>query len=234
MKVRYLIKFSKEDSIKFISHLDLMRTIQKIIRRADLPVEYSKGFNPHMSLSLAQPLSVGMSSKGEYMDLVLVEDLNEEFIKEKINENAPMTIRIIEVSKVIQFTEKKVPPSMALIDRANYSVKLPVGDGCAAEKSLTALLEKSSWVTIKKSKKGEREIDIRPLIKDIKYWLKDDYLIMNCTLACGSREHLSPELLSTYIKSNCEGFDVERFTYMERNEMYAEKNGAFVPLYKYV
>lgn len=211
-----------------------MRTIQKIIRRADLPVEYSKGFNPHMSLSLAQPLSVGMSSKGEYMDLVLVEDLNEEFIKEKINENAPMTIRIIEVSKVIQFTEKKVPPSMALIDRANYSVKLPVEDGCAAEKSLTALLEKSSWVTIKKSKKGEREIDIRPLIKDIKYWLKDDYLIMNCTLACGSREHLSPELLSTYIKSNCEGFDVERFTYMERNEMYAEKNGAFVPLYKYV
>lgn len=211
-----------------------MRTIQKIIRRADLPVEYSKGFNPHMSLSLAQPLSVGMSSKGEYMDLVLVEDLNEEFIKEKINENAPMTIRIIEVSKVIQFTEKKVPPSMALIDRANYSVKLPVEDGCAAEKSLTALLEKSSWVTIKKSKKGEREIDIRPLIKDIKYWLKDDYLIMNCTLACGSREHLSPELLSTYIKSNCEGFDAERFTYMERNEMYAEKNGAFVPLYKYV
>ncbi|MCI6278161.1 MAG: TIGR03936 family radical SAM-associated protein [Clostridium sp.] len=232
--MRYLIKFSKEDSIKFISHLDLMRTIQKIIRRADLPVEYSKGFNPHMSLSLAQPLSVGMSSKGEYMDLVLVEDLNEEFIKEKINENAPMTIRIIEVSKVIQFTEKKVPPSMALIDRANYSVKLPVEDGCAAEKSLTALLEKSSWVTIKKSKKGEREIDIRPLIKDIKYWLKDDYLIMNCTLACGSREHLSPELLSTYIKSNCEGFDAERFTYMERNEMYAEKNGAFVPLYKYV
>lgn len=211
-----------------------MRTIQKIIRRADLPVEYSKGFNPHMSLSLAQPLSVGMSSKGEYMDLVLVEDLNEEFIKEKINENAPMTIRIIEVSKVIQFTEKKVPPSMALIDRANYSVKLPVEDGCAAEKSLTALLEKSSWVTIKKSKKGEREIDIRPLIKDIKYWLKDDYLIMNCTLDCGSREHLSPELLSTYIKSNCEGFDAERFTYMERNEMYAEKNGAFVPLYKYV
>ena len=234
MKVRYLIKFSKEDSIKFISHLDLMRTIQKIIRRADLPVEYSKGFNPHMSLSLAQPLSVGMSSKGEYMDLVLVEELNEEFIKEKLNESAPMTIRIIEVTKVIQLTEKKVPPSMALIDRANYSLKLPVEDGCIAEKSLEALLENSSWVTIKKSKKGEREIDIRPLIKDIKYWLKDEYLVINCTLACGSREHLSPDLLSTYIKSNCEGFDTERFTYMERNEMYAEKNGAFVPLYKYV
>ena len=48
LKVRYLIKFSKEKDIKFISHLDLMRTIQRIIRRADLPIEYSKGFNPHM------------------------------------------------------------------------------------------------------------------------------------------------------------------------------------------
>ena len=234
MKVRYLIKFSKEDSIKFISHLDLMRTIQKIIRRADLPVEYSKGFNPHMSLSLAQPLSVGLSSKGECMDLVLVEELNEEFIKKKLNESAPMTIRIIEVTKVIQLTEKKVPPSMAIIDRANYSMKLPVEDGKAAEKALTALLEKPSWVTIKKSKKGEREIDIRPLIKEIKYWLKDDYLVMNCTLACGSREHLSPDLLSTYIKNNCEGFNGERFTYIERNELYADKNGNFVPLYKYI
>ena len=51
--MRYLIKFTKEANIKFISHLDLMRTIQRIVRRAELPVEYSKGFNPHMSLSLA-------------------------------------------------------------------------------------------------------------------------------------------------------------------------------------
>lgn len=234
MKVRYLIKFSKEDSIKFISHLDLMRTIQKIIRRSELPVEYSKGFNPHMALSLAQPLSVGMSSNGEYMDLVLAEEVDEDFIKEKLNENAPMTIRIIEVSKVIKRTEKKVPPSMALIDRAKYTLKIPIEDGEIAEKSLASLLENNSWVTMKKSKKGEREVDIRPLIKDIKYWIKDEYLIVNCTLACGSREHLSPNLLSTYIKDNCNGFNTERFTYIERNEMYADKNGKFEPLYKYV
>ena len=78
MKVRYLIKFTKESNIKFIAHLDLMRTIQKVIRRTDLPVEYSKGFNPHIEMSIAQPLSVGVYSSGEYMDLILEEDINEQ------------------------------------------------------------------------------------------------------------------------------------------------------------
>ena len=71
MKVRYVIKFTKGENIKFIGHLDLMRTIQRIIKRSGLPVEYSKGFNPHMALSIAQPLSVGVYSDGEYLDLVL-------------------------------------------------------------------------------------------------------------------------------------------------------------------
>ena len=75
MKVRYVIKFTKGENIKFIGHLDLMRTIQRIIKRSGLPVEYSKGFNPHMSLSIAQPLSVGVYSDGEYLDLVLTESL---------------------------------------------------------------------------------------------------------------------------------------------------------------
>ena len=74
--MRYLIKFSKGEGIKFISHLDLMRTIQRIIRRSGVPIEYSKGFNPHMALSLAQPLSVGVYSDGEYMDIVLTEEMN--------------------------------------------------------------------------------------------------------------------------------------------------------------
>ena len=71
--MRYLIKFSKGEGIKFISHLDLMRTIQRIIRRSGVPIEYSKGFNPHMALSLAQPLSVGVFSDGEYIDILLTD-----------------------------------------------------------------------------------------------------------------------------------------------------------------
>ena len=85
MKVRYVIKFTKGENIKFIGHLDLMRTIQRIIKRSGLPVEYSKGFNPHMALSIAQPLSVGVYSDGEYLDLVLTESLGVGEVIEKLN-----------------------------------------------------------------------------------------------------------------------------------------------------
>ncbi len=85
--VRYLIKYTKESEIKFLSHLDLMRTIQRVIRRAKLPIEYSKGFNPHMSISIAQPLSVGVYSTGEYLDAVFIEAIDEKEIIKTLNEN---------------------------------------------------------------------------------------------------------------------------------------------------
>lgn len=101
MKVRYVIKFTKESSVKFISHLDLMRTIQRVIRRADLPMEYSKGFNPHMALSIAQPLSVGVYSDAEYMDIVLVEELEEKEIIDRLNAKTASGIKFLNARKVI-------------------------------------------------------------------------------------------------------------------------------------
>ena len=117
MKVRYAIKFTKESHIKFISHLDLMRTIQRIIRRAGLPIQYSKGFNPHMDLSIAQPLSVGIYSSGEYMDIVLTEEIEELDIVNKLNKSAPSGIKVIKAVGIpLLPNTKKVPQAMALIE----------------------------------------------------------------------------------------------------------------------
>ena len=94
-----------------------MRTLQKIIKRSGLPIEYSQGFNPHMNISIAQPLSVGMYSKGEYMDVIFKEPLSNFYIKDKLNESSPMTIRFIEVVKIrqIEDNKKKIPQSMAAV-----------------------------------------------------------------------------------------------------------------------
>ena len=73
MKIR--IKFAKTGVMKFVGHLDVMRYFQKAIRRAELPIAYSEGFSPHMLLSFASPLGVGISSPGEYFDMVLAEDM---------------------------------------------------------------------------------------------------------------------------------------------------------------
>ena len=120
MKVRYVIKFTKGADIKFIGHLDLMRTIQRIIRRSEVPIEYSKGFNPHMALSLAQPLSVGVYSDGEYMDIVLTEemkvaDLLARFITSKIeNVNTESFVSVKREEMYVLKDNKYVPLFKAL------------------------------------------------------------------------------------------------------------------------
>lgn len=231
--MRYLIKFTKESEIKFISHLDLMRTIQRIVRRAELPVEYSKGFNPHMSISIAQPLSVGMYSKGEYMDLVLTEELQEESIKERLNANVPSGIRFIEVVKIINVDgEKKLPQAMALIEAAEYKINIKYDDSKNLMKQVENLKNKDQWNTIKRSKNGEKEVDIKPLIKSFRYNETADGLNLRVILACGSKENLSADLLAAFIKNNTHNFKAEAFIDIEREEMFITKNNKFIPLFK--
>ncbi len=174
MKVRYLIKYTKESEIKFISHLDLMRTIQRVIRRARLPIEYSKGFNPHMTISIAQPLSVGSYSKGEYMDVVFTEDIDENQILKNLNENAPRGVIFLDVKKVENKENSKAPQAMAIIDAAKYIIKLKVKDVNKALEDIKNLNKESQWNIVKKSKKGEKEVDIKPLIKEISYSTEKD------------------------------------------------------------
>ena len=73
MKIR--VKFSKHGAMKFIGHLDIMRYFQKAIRRAEIPIVFTEGFSPHMVMSFASPLGVGIESEGEYMDIGAEEDL---------------------------------------------------------------------------------------------------------------------------------------------------------------
>lgn len=232
LKVRYLIKFTKESSIKFISHLDLMRTIQKVVRRTDLKPKYSRGFNPHMALSIAQPLSVGVYSSGEYMDLMLEEEANEGEIIEKLNAKTASGIQFISAKKIIEVeNQKKLPQGMALIDACRYTIKIKYNNTKNTIQEIEKLLSKETWVTLKKSKKGEREVDIKPYILEIKYWIKDNYLVFGTTLKSGSREHLAADLFVSYIKDNTSNYSEEAFVDIKREEMYFFKEEKLVPLY---
>ena len=231
--MRYLIKFSKGEVIKFISHLDLMRTIQRIIRRSGVPIEYSKGFNPHMALSLAQPLSVGVYSDGEYMDIVLTEEMKVADLLARLNEAAPPTIRFFEATPIeIVENVKRVPQAMALLDAGRYIIKLKLVNEENVEEKMASLLNENAWETLKKSKKGEKMADIKPLVKELKYWVKDGELVINALIATGSRENLSADLLAKFITSKIENVNTESFVNIKREEMYVLKNNKYVPLFK--
>ena len=231
--MRYLTKFTKEENIKFISHLDVLKTIQKNIRRAGLPIEFSQGFNPHMNTSIAQPLSVGVYSSGEYMDMVLTTEMDEKEIVDKLNATAPSGIKYIS-ALAIPYTpgEKKIPQAMALIDAARYTIKVRYTDVSNLEEEMTNLLEAEQWNTIKKSKKGEREVNLKTLIREFSFWIKDEFLVLNVLISTGSREHLGADLLVKYIQENTTNAELEAFVDIKREEMYFYKNDKLVPLYK--
>lgn len=229
--MRYLVKFTKDNSIKFVSHLDLMRTIQRIIRRAELPVKYSQGFNPHMNLSIAQPLSVGVYSSGEYLDIELVDVIpTEEFI-EKFNSCAPNGIKVTKAI-TIDFVPntKKVPQAMAALDAASYKIKMKYDDVEFLGKEIKIMLAKDTWEIVKKSKKGEKLTDIKPLVKKFDYEVGENILYINCIIACGSKENLSAELLCDYIRENTSNSNELSFIDVERLECLMEKENKYIPL----
>lgn len=230
LKVRYLIKYTKESEIKFIAHLDLMRTLQKIVKRSELPIEYSKGFNPHMAVSIAQPLSVGAHSSGEYMDVVLNSDLEEKYILDKMNENAPRGIKILDVVKVIPVEGKKKVQAMAIIDAAKYTIKLKCSDELAVKENLKDICETDQWNIVKKTKSGEKMVDIKPLVHEFEFQVENSELCITSLVCCGSRNNLSSQLLADYMKEHVLSIDKDAFVNIKREEMYAYKDEKLVTL----
>ncbi|MGL4762038.1 MAG: TIGR03936 family radical SAM-associated protein [Sarcina sp.] len=233
--MRYLIKFTKGEGLKFISHLDLLRTVQKVGRRAELPVEYSEGYNPHMAFVIALPLSVGVHSEGDYADLYLHEDLECDYVLEKLNENSARDIKFLEASKSPVIRDvRRLPSAMALLDAATYVMKIRYVDTKDLVEDMKLLDEMSEYNTMKKTKKSEKLTDIKPFIKEFSYRIEEKTLIIDTLISCGSRETLSPSLLATFIRKNTRNVVEDAFIDIKRTEMYGYKDDVLVPLYKYI
>lgn len=117
---RTRIKFSKTGRIKFIGHLDLLMVFQQAIKRAGLPVSYSKGFNPHQLLYFAQPLPLGMESQGEYVDVLWDVPLDMPLIIQKLNSEMPQGIKILN-GLLLSAKDKK---AAAVVQAASYRIDM--------------------------------------------------------------------------------------------------------------
>jgi uncharacterized protein (DUF2344 family) len=99
---------------------------------------------------------------------------------------------------------------------------------------LGKLLEASEWNINKKTKSGEKLINIRGMVKDFDYAVDNSRLVIKTVVACGSRENLSSDLLAQFIKSNTSGATMDAFVDIMREDMYAEQKDEFVSLSDYV
>lgn len=193
------IKFEKYSRARFIGHLDLMRYFQKALRRANLPLEFSKGFHPHPIMSFANPISVGLSSAGEYFDVRLKNEIDLDKAKEDLNDVMMEGIRI---SEIISLPEK-TKPSMSLVYKASYTVYF--NDNNTIEKenldnAIEKLLNQKEVIYEKQTKKSVVTKDIKPFIyelytdfieKDNSYELPYG-LCIKMTVKSGSEDNITP------------------------------------------
>ena len=172
MKLR--IKFRKYGPIRFIGHLDVMRYFQKAIRRAEIDIAYSQGFSPHQIMSFAQPLGVGVESEGEYVDVELNSATSSQEVMDKLNAVMNEGIRIISVKKLPEGAMN----AMASVAASKYAISLKEGYKHDVDfwSQCLKVSEQEKIVIVKKTKKSEIEMDLKPAIFNI--CLEEDGLMM--------------------------------------------------------
>ncbi len=158
MKEIVRMRFMKTGRAKYISHLDLIRCLQRAVCRAKLPAAYSEGFHPHMQTSFATTLPLGFIGTGELMDLELSEPLPCETVMERLNAVLPEGIRILEAGKR-QLAFKKLA-------YARYTVRIPCEDAAVLHRSFDSFCAQPEIITEKRTKKGgTKEVDLKPMLE---------------------------------------------------------------------
>ncbi len=192
MKIR--IKFSKTGAMRYVGHLDTMHYFQKAFRRTGLKIAFSKGFSPHMLLAFASPLAIGMTTSGDYLDIVLDEDLTEEQVLSRINAQLSEGFEALQAVRLRE--EAKTP--MALLRAASYQISPACIDQSAAASifdQAKRMMEQESIIVTKKTKKGESIQNIRPLIYRLEMEDENSIPVLSMMAASGSIEHLKPDLI---------------------------------------
>ena len=218
------IKFRKYGVMKFIGHLDIMRFFQKVMRRADVPIAFTGGFSPHMIMSFANPLGVGITSDGEYFDIELVEEIDMKAAVERMNQ---VMVEGIDVVNMVPISDNKKETGMSIVAAADYISSLKNGSFPEDWKGQVAkFMEQSEILIVKKTKKSEKEVDIKPMIYKLE--VQNDSVYMR--VATGSVENLKPELVMQAF-CNYIGVELEEVSFTHhRLDVFAKENDKFVSL----
>ena len=187
------LKFKKTGNLQYISHLDLVRTMHKVIVRADLPLWYTEGFNPKPKMIFAAPLSIGTESLSEFLDLRLTERMDPKEVMARLNRNMVSDMQIYDAyypeSKFTELQWISYRIQLRLIDVSDETVS-----------KISACLSADAIEVAKKS--GEGTTDIKPLIKSFEVTKKEGYIEIYTLLSANPSAFLNPEYVIKALKSN--------------------------------
>ena len=217
--MKMIVVFEKAPRLRLIGHLDLMRAMQRALRRSGLPLRYSQGFNPHILLTFAAPLSVGMPGKKEIMEVPLEHEVSMEEFIQKLSAALPPDLPVLSAHPV----DDRHPAPMAQLAAAVYEAKMASApEGLAA--AIDGFLGQTEINVMRKTKSGMKPSDIRPMIYDLR--LTGNTLHM--ALALSEKATCKPDLL---LQSLFEFAGMERPPMLiTRLQLLGEEDGVFKPL----
>ena len=211
------IKFSKNGNLIYISHLDLVRTMTRAIIRARIPVKYTEGYNPIPKLVFAAPLSVGASSECEYLDIKIDRDMSCVDIYKSLSRQFDSGIEILDVYE----------PNNKFTDAEYSSYSIVISDPNISQQSyclLRNIFLSDKLVVTKRTKSGEKDVDILPYIKSFEMSYNYNSVCIDALLCVSSANYLNPEYIVNVVYESLniskENYQVNAFCTIHRKQLY--------------
>lgn len=234
--IKLRVKFRKFGAIRYIGHLDVMRFFQKCLRRAEIDMCFTTGFSPHQIMSFASPLSVGLESNGEYMDIEVHSITTSADMIERMNASSVPGIQIISVKML----PEDAGNAMASVAAAQYTVKFRPdripntfqAEDETIQKELEKFLTNDVISFTKETKKGTREINLKDGIYELK-WLPEQKTLQ-MLMDASSAGNIKPiQIISAFLSQKGDTL-ADNALLIVREETFTdigeEGNRKFVPL----
>lgn len=216
------IQFTKLEEVRFISHLDLMRALMRAFRRSRVPIAFSQGFNPHHQVSMGPPLAVGVTSTGEYMDVQLAEEITVDDFFAMLKPQMPRGLDLVRG----EFIPDNAPSLMAQIDQAVYLVRMKTHLEKAGIEQVLREFYSQRNIIITRQRKG-KEVDLKPLIRELKLLYAGDEPVLQMRVQTGSKGNARPEEVMAAL-SQYGGIEMIPLTNIHRQGLYVEQDGGLL------
>ena len=219
--MRAMIRFGKQPRLRFISHLDLQRFFQRALNRTGLPIAWTQGFNPHPILSFGSALALGWTSEYEILDVKLSAPMGRKRTEEAMRAALPVDLPVLEVRMV----DDRHPAPMAMVRASDYEITLSGETAAATLDAAEEFLRRESVMAMRKTKSGEREVDIRPMALS----LKREGDVLSARLMLTEKDTLKPDLLVRAL-AEIAGAEVPEMRIHRRCLLGEDESGALKPL----
>lgn len=203
-------RFAVEGGLRFLSHLDTLKGVERALRRAGLPVAFSQGFNPHPQIAFGPARAVGLASRSEYFDVELTAAVTPEEFQRRLSAESPQGFQLLETREIPAGS----PALMAILNCAHYEVRLqcstPLSQG-ELDQKVTGLFQRDSIIVTRHSPKGSRQADIRTGIWSLSGEALPDEIRLEMEVRLGGDGNVRPgEVVESLGLSHCQIADMVR------------------------